>query len=98
MAADTSLPVYYRKRYLVGLLADVKDANAHAQQVVGCRVQIISDFNGQSCGGRSKKSLRGRTFEIESVWIEPNQITLCLKDPRGPMYGLYCGPEDVKFV
>ncbi|KKK88912.1 hypothetical protein LCGC14_2738380 [marine sediment metagenome] len=81
------------KVYLNALQNQVLDVHNTAQaMMIGKQVKILSDFNGQPYG-RSKKSLKGKTFFVISVEIDRFQIWLFLKDMR-------CGidSKEVEFI
>lgn len=59
----------------------------------GRTVEVISDFNDQQFG-RSKKSLKGKRFEITNAFTDGGEIVVWLK-------GCDCGAElwkDVKLI
>ncbi len=79
---------------LQSLQINIAQLQSQGEQVVaGSKVKVISNWNGQSCGGRSRRSRQGDVFEVESVLLGDNAIVLFLKGER-------CGIrlDEVEFV
>ena len=73
--------------------------NAASKLVVGRRVRVVSKFNGQPHGGRSRKPLTGQVLVIDSVHFnEGSEISLCGHHEDGRWLGAGFWLSDVEFL
>lgn len=85
------------KAYLQSLAARVKQLEQEAHSICGRKARIVSKFNGQPYGGRSRKPLTGKVVEITSVYLKCDG-TYSFHSARPDWIGAGFGPEDVEFL
>ena len=84
------------KAYLQSLAQKVKLLEQEARGVCGRKARIISKFNGQPYGGRSRKPLTGKVVEITSVFLSGGGYSFHSTRPEWINAGF--GPEDIEFI
>lgn len=85
------------KDYLETLALQAQSLQQQASSVVGRQARIVSNFNGQPHGGRSRKPLTGKVIEISSVSLyEDGTYSFCSWKPDWINAGF--GPDDIEFL
>jgi hypothetical protein len=85
------------KAYLQGLAQRVQRLEEEARGIIGRKARIVSKFNGQPYGGRSRKPLTGKVVEITSVYLCPDG-TYSFHSARPDWINAGFGPNDIEFL
>jgi len=85
------------KAYLQGLAQRVQRLEEEARGIVGRKARIVSKFNGQPYGGRSRKPLTGKVIEITSVYL-CSDGTYSFHSARPDWINAGFGPNDIEFL
>lgn len=85
------------KAYLQALALKVQQLEQEARSMVGRKARIVSKFNGQPYGGRSRKPLTGKVVEITSVYL-CSDGTYSFHSTRPDWINAGFGPNDIEFV
>jgi len=71
-----------------------KIRNGLSEIMIGRKAKITSNYNGQSCGGRSKPSLKGKVITIKDVFIGSDSCQIW----DGDINHCFIPVEEVEFI